>query len=293
MFLTRGRSIGERVVQYSKELLTCFRLGAGWRDRLTLAAAGLEFHLSNLMNRPPASRATRYQIRLAGIRNIQLRRRSGDFFIFHEIFTNRYYKLPDGLAAPAPTVIVDLGANIGLATLFLADRFRGARHVCVEPNPANVAVLRANGSFLGERLTIVEGAASARSGEARFADSNWSGGGHLVENGASSRAVRCVTVDEILSTFGLEAIDILKVNIEGAEKEMFSRAPAWLSKVGCIMIELHNGYSADDFRADVAPHGFRVLPTGSAFGNAVVVAVRATAACGDAAAASTAAAVGL
>jgi FkbM family methyltransferase len=244
------------------------------------------------MHRAPAPAATRYRIQLPDLRNIQLRRRSGDFFIFHEIFTDGYYELPAGLVPPAPAVIVDLGANIGLATLFLAARFPGARHVCVEPNPANVALLRANGSFLGGRLTIVEGAAFARSGEARFADSNWSGGGHLVENGASSRAVRCVTVDEILSTFGLEAIDILKVNIEGAEKEMFSRAPAWLSKVGCIMIELHNGYSADDFRADVAPHGFRVLRTGSAFGNAVVVAVRATAACGDGAASATAAAVG-
>jgi FkbM family methyltransferase len=263
------------VHQYVTEIQTCFRLGHRWKDRLTLAAAGLEFHLSNFLSLSPDSTPTTYGIRLGGIRDVQLRRRSGDFFVFHELFTSRYYHLADSLVPTAPAVIVDLGANIGLATLFLADRFPGARHFCVEPNPGNLPLLRANLSWLTDRLTILEGAASGRRGDARFLDSDWTGGGHLVENGPSTRSVRCVPVDEIIATHRLEAIDILKVNIEGAEKEIFAARPDWLTKVRCIVIELHNGYSSEEFGADVAPSGFDVLEPGSEFGNSIVVAVRA------------------
>ena len=267
-------SMATKVHQYLLEIQTCFRLGSGWSDRLALAVAGLEFHLSNFLRLPSKSTATTYRLGLSGIRDIQLRRRSGDFFIFHEIFTSRYYHLADSLVPPAPAVIVDLGANVGLATLFLADRFAGARHFCVEPNPGNLALLRANLSFLTDRLTTLEGAASGRRGDARFFDSDWTGGGHLVEKGPSTRSVRCVTMDEIISTYRIKAIDILKVNIEGAEKEIFSAKPDWLTRVRCIVIELHNGYSLEEFRADVASSGFDVLEPCSEFANAVIVAVR-------------------
>jgi FkbM family methyltransferase len=264
------------VRQYWNEIRTCFRLGSGWSDRLALAGAGLEFHLSNFLGLLPNSRASRFRIRLReGLRNIQLRRRSGDFFVFHEIFTHGYYDLPDNLVPAIPAVVVDLGANIGLATVFLADRFPGARHVCVEPNPANVVLLRANTSFLGNRVTVLEGAAAGRSGKAGFFDSNWSGGGHLVADGPSSRSVTCMTPDDIMSMYRIDRIDILKVNIEGAEREMFAQAPDWLPKVECVLIELHNGYSVDEFRADVGSNGFRVFEPGSNLGNAIAVALRA------------------
>jgi FkbM family methyltransferase len=262
--------------QYLNEIRVSLRLGAGWKDRFALVIAGLEFHLSNLFSLPPKTTASSYRIRLTdGTRDIRLRRRTGDFFIFHELFTNRYYDLPDSLVPAAPEVIVDLGANIGLATLVLADRFPGARHVCVEPNPGNLPLLRANLSFLGDRVAILEGAASHRSGEARFFDSDWTGGGRLVADGPSSRSVRCLTLAEIMSAYRIDAIDILKINIEGAEEGMFSLAPGWLSKVGCILIELHNGYSLHEFRADVASSGFRVFEPGSDLENGIVIAVRA------------------
>jgi hypothetical protein len=73
----------------------------------------------------------------------------------------------------------------------------------------------------------------------------------------------------------IDRIDILKVNIEGAEREMFADAPDWLSKVGCVLIELHNGYSFHEFRADVASNAFRVFEPGSDLGNAIAVALRA------------------
>jgi len=47
------------------------------------------------------------------------------------------------------------------------------------------------------------------------------------------------TVDGLLREFGLEHIDILKIDIEGAELEVFSYTSAWIDKVEAIIIELH------------------------------------------------------
>ena len=91
--------------QYLREIQTCFSLGCGWSDRLALAVAGLEFHLSNFLSLSPNSTPTTYRIGLGGIRDVQLRRRSGDFFVFHVLFTSRYYHLADSLVPTAPAVI--------------------------------------------------------------------------------------------------------------------------------------------------------------------------------------------
>jgi FkbM family methyltransferase len=262
--------------QYLKEVRTCWRLGHRWRDRLRLIAGCLEFHLSNLVGWSAAVSPTAYRIRLDGIRTIYLRRRSGDIFVFHEIFTSLCYHLPGPVAPKEPSVIVDLGANIGLTTLFLASRFPGAKHVCVEPHPANVAVLRMNLASMQSRVHIIEAAAADKPGEAEFNESPWSWGGHLVERGRSTHSVRCITVDEIISTCGLEAIDVLKVDIEGAEERVFAARPSWLGKTGCIIIELHSRYSLNQFRRDVADQGFVVIDPGSPMGNSMVVAVSAT-----------------
>jgi FkbM family methyltransferase len=262
--------------QYLKEIRTCWRLGHRWSDRFRLIAVCLEFHVSNLFGWSPVSSPTGYSIRLDGVRTIYLRRRSGDIFILHEIFTSLCYQIPAALAPQEAAVIVDLGANIGLATLFLASRFPAAKHVCVEPNPGNVALLRMNLAFMGPRVHIIEAAAADRNGEAEFNESLWSWGGHLVERGPSTRSVQCITVDQIMSTCGIEAIDILKVDIEGSEERVFFGQPSWLRKIDCIVIELHNRYSLDHFRRDLASEGLVVLDERSGFGNSMIVAISAT-----------------
>src|SRR5262249_8397217 len=118
-------------------------------------------------------------------------------------------------------------------------------------------------------------AVSDRRGEARFADSEWSWGGHLAVDGPSTRSVQCITLEDIISDYKIETIDILKVDIEGAEKVIFAGQVSWLKKIGCIIIELHNGYSLTDFSADLASMGFHVLPPGSVFGNEMVLAIPA------------------
>ena len=48
-----------------------------------------------------------------------------------------------------------------------------------------------------------------------------------------------MTVDEIVSR---GAIDILKIDVEGAERAIFERKPAWLSRVRALLIETHDQF---------------------------------------------------
>ena len=54
--------------------------------------------------------------------------------------------------------------------------------------------------------------------------------------------VRAVTIDEIRQEFRLDRIHLLKVDVEGSEKEIFSTADSWISSVDAICIELHDRF---------------------------------------------------
>jgi len=262
-----------RSSQYRNEIRTCSRLGARWPDRLRLAAATLEFHAANLVGSAgpgPAHAPDHYRVRLGSHEaDLWLRRRSGDFFILHETFTLHAYRIPNNWLGQVQT-IVDLGANVGLTTLFFTQFFPKARYVCVEPNPANAAVLRRNLACLGSRAEVIEAAVADRSGQVLFDDSGQSYAGHIADE--TCRMVRSCTLDEVVTACGLDRIDLLKIDIEGAERDVLHGAPACLEKVGVMIIELHGDYPLSAFEKDVAPLGFTVIPPGSPHGNAMVIA---------------------
>jgi hypothetical protein len=79
-------------------------------------------------------------------------------------------------------------------------------------------------------------------------------------------------MNEILADYGIEKIDLLKVDVEGAERRLFRDSPEWLTRVRCIIVEFHDGYSLPDFVRDVSPAGFTVVPQGSEYGNSMVMA---------------------
>ena len=71
--------------------------------------------------------------------------------------------------------------------------------------------------------------------------------------------VRALTIPELA---GKQKIDILKLDVEGAEKELFEHDPAWLANVGVLMIELHDRFKPGCSKAlysALVRHDFREL----------------------------------
>jgi hypothetical protein len=82
----------------------------------------------------------------------------------------------------------------------------------------------------------------------------------IERNGLKKLAsVKSYSVDDLLKIAGSEQIDILKLDIEGAEKELFSDSTDWIEHVSNIVIELHDRFRpgcAEAFYKKISQHKF-------------------------------------
>jgi FkbM family methyltransferase len=162
------------------------------------------------------------------------------------VLTDILLKAEYGLELPTPPrVIIDAGANIGMASVFFANKYPEARIIAIEPEASNFQLLRKNTSFY-PNITCVEGALWKTDAPVNLSDP---GGGHWGfqtfeaaqhENGRQVWMVNGITMDTLMDRFGIERIDFLKLDIEGAEKEVFENPSSWIDKVAFFAIELHD-----------------------------------------------------
>jgi FkbM family methyltransferase len=193
--------------------------------------------------------------------------------VLHEIFLSDCYAVPTPLSDRV-RVVVDLGANVGLTTLYYARRFPEARFVCVEPDPENMRLLRGNVASLGEQVLVLEAAVSDVAELAAFEATGWSWGRQLTPGRPTAAQVRCLTVPGVLAAAGVSRVDLLKVDIEGAVGRLFGSNNAWLTQVDTIIAELAPDYPVSRFEEDVRPFGLRVFAEGSGLGNVMTLATR-------------------
>lgn len=141
-----------------------------------------------------------------------------------------------------PRVIVDLGANIGLAALAFARRFPGARIISVEPAAENCDLFRRNTAGY-RNIQLVQAAVWHRPAFVAIQNPDDKSDAFRVEEVPADApgAMKTVTINELCAMGGEGRIDLLKVDIEGAERELFSRsAEGWLPLVRTVMVELHD-----------------------------------------------------
>lgn len=173
----------------------------------------------------------------AGIAHpIHLRLGTSDISVFRDVLLNKGYEweLP-----AAPKIIVDAGANIGLSSIFYSNRYPDARIICVEPEPCNVMMLRKNMSYYPNSI-VIEAALWNKNESVRIVDPGVGAWGFRTIPGNSK--VRGLTMDSLISEYSIDYIDLLKVDIEGAEREVFQNPSRWLDRVGAIVIEPHDRF---------------------------------------------------
>jgi len=173
-------------------------------------------------------------------RNVVLRSGTSDLSCLKQVFLAQEYRTP---YAVEPKLIIDAGANIGMATLFFANEYPKARIVAIEPEASNFGMLKRNCAGL-TNVDLVHAALWPSEEKVVIQDATaekWAFSVAAATNSNGSEMVKAVTIPGLLNQLGAEHIDILKLDIEGAERELFAReAGAWLEKVGLIMIELHD-----------------------------------------------------
>jgi FkbM family methyltransferase len=146
-----------------------------------------------------------------------------------------YQRLTEAGKAP---VILDLGANIGAASIYFAATWPAARIVAVEPATDNFELLADNTAPFAN-IPIVHAAVASRDGHAAIVDSRaekWAYRTEISEAGG----IKAVSVPSLLASIETAAPFIAKIDIEGAEAELFSAAADWAGQFALLIIELHD-----------------------------------------------------
>jgi FkbM family methyltransferase len=179
---------------------------------------------------------------LEGFRHpIFIRPGTTDVEVMQQVLLDKEY---DFQLPTAPKVIVDAGANIGLAAVYLATVFPDATIFALEPERSNFELMVRNTEGYS-RIKALHAALWNVEGQINLLDPH---GGHCGFRTSDSSAgpfnsvakTQALTVDSLMRDHGIERIELLKVDIEGAEREVFNGSAHWINKVEMIMVELHD-----------------------------------------------------
>jgi FkbM family methyltransferase len=219
------------------------RVAADRRSRLVLLYLGATTLLRSRAGRKP--RPVNPRICLGtGVYRVGLQTRT-ELDVLYEIGIEDEYGAADDIAAET---ILDLGASVGLATLRLLSSHPGARVVAVEADPVLIPRLREN--VAGLPVTVIHAAVSAASGERRFYRSemdSWASSLDRTRQNQTSLLVPALSLGDLLDQAGLERVDLLKLDVEGAEWEIFE-TPDVFSRFAAVIGEVHRREGRDPER---------------------------------------------
>ncbi len=169
-----------------------------------------------------------------------MRAGTSDLETFAELVIGRSYRHPV-LDSLYPQNVVDAGANAGFSTVLLALMFPNAHVLALEPAASNFALLVKNTALLANVETV---RAALWDKETMVCVTNpgaepWAY--RFREGAAGSESVTTLTIKGLLRRLRCSEIDLLKVDIEGAEKRVFSGSCSeWPNSVRVLIIELHD-----------------------------------------------------
>ena len=137
-------------------------------------------------------------------------------------------------------LVIDLGANVGAAALFLRYEWPDTTVICVEPSRENCLAISRNTEGV-PRIEIKRAAIGPVSGELEVRDLGVGnnafrtfGAGKIIER------VEQLTVQSLVEEHSNADLFMVKIDIEGFESELFSENTSWIDKAKVIAIETHD-----------------------------------------------------
>jgi FkbM family methyltransferase len=177
-----------------------------------------------------------------------------DWVIYNEVFVDGEYDpvIDEVIRDPRSEVwTLDIGANVGMFTLRLMDRWLRADHgarrhhvVCVEGAPATFRVLdtQLDQPALASMCTRHLGLAGRRSGVASISTSAHTGVNSIIDQSPSLLRVQVPFLDVTQLVPADGRIALLKCDIEGAEELFLANYPDLLVRVDTAVVELHHQF---------------------------------------------------
>jgi FkbM family methyltransferase len=250
-----------RLSTYGKELAFCFSATTDFRSCAALIAHTAHFHAMNAYSRSYTTGES-FEINLKigeGYNtSVSLRTFGGDIFILYEVFMLGSYDIPVSMLPPSEVeTIVDCGANIGITSLFFASRYPRARIFSIEPHPDNFKLLKRNVES-EKRIVPINAAVVGEAKGKIFFSTNEPAWGNKITQDVGGIEVQAISISQLFERYGLDRIDVLKVDVEGAEEDIFAHAE-FLPQVTLGIIELHGNYTQRMFEADIKKWKFTLI----------------------------------
>ncbi len=162
------------------------------------------------------------------------RQQASDLSIFRDFFLKTDY----AATLPGAKRIIDAGANIGAATVLFKKRYPDAEIIALEPDDSNCEMFALNTKSYTNVTLINGGLASEHGKKMRIKDKTVPS--YSFELVYDSEGLDSFSVDGLMKDNNWEIIDIVKIDIEGGERELFSANINWIKKTRQIIIELHD-----------------------------------------------------
>jgi FkbM family methyltransferase len=173
-----------------------------------------------------------------GIRSpIHIRLRTSDAGIYRQVILHKEYAFDLPFT---PRTIVDAGANIGTVSIYYAHQYTGARIISVEAEASNFEALCKNVAPY-PNVVPIHAALWKRDGFVSVSQPDSAGEWGFVTHEGSGDKVRAVTMRTLMREANVPFIDLLKIDIEGSEKEIFEDCDR-IGNVKAIAIELHDRF---------------------------------------------------
>ncbi len=181
-----------------------------------------------------------------------LRPNTSDYYTFDQVFLRDQYNIHFPFELKN---IIDAGANIGLASVYFSYKYPQSNIVAIEPSKENFEILSQNITPYPNVKAFCKGLWNK---DVHLAITNTDGVKNafmVAETTADNpNAIPAICIPTIMKEQSWERIDLLKIDIEGSEKEVFeSNYEKWLPKTRAVVIELHDnmkrGTSKSVFKA--------------------------------------------
>jgi len=194
-------------------------------------------------------------------RDVFYRSGTADPFVIYQVLLKRgkkaEYYVPPTLN---PKVILDIGSNIGASIIYFHEKFPESKIFGFEPHPGTFQILEKNVARLAGvtvfncGLGATDKRVAVRADEVNFGAFNTRG--DFKDRGFPSAPVECEVrrLDSVLREQRLDHVDLIKIDCEGAEADVFSTLPdEILNRCLWIVGEFHD-HTGFDVLARLAPH---------------------------------------
>jgi FkbM family methyltransferase len=169
--------------------------------------------------------------------------------VFEGVFIDRDYefgfargadiqKFYDAQVASGETpLIIDCGANSGMATRYFKETYPHAHAIAVEPDRDNLELAKRNNPTPDVEFVLAGiGCDQGRADIVNPRDASWAYRTEIRDNGS----VDIVSVEGLLGAHSHMTPFIIKIDIEGFESNLFSRNTQWIERFPVLVIELHD-----------------------------------------------------